>query len=229
MKVSKPIRYSSPALLALGAVLAFSKPAYALEPVFFDNAYKPQPGDMDMAPRYCMYTNLFRGVVPGGNNPAEIERWHSVMGETFIHMHHYCAALIETNRALFTSRSRKERLFYLDHSIYEFDYVIRNAAPDFKLLPEIFTKKGENLIRLDKGGQGIAELQRAIVLKPDYWPPYAYISDYFKEAGDIASAREWLEKGLSASPNTKALTQRLAELDTPQKKRKNDPQPPAER
>lgn len=229
MKISKPIRHSSPALLALGAVLAFTQPAYAFEPVFVDNAYRPQRGDMDMAPPYCKYTQLFRGVVPGGNNQAEIERWESVMGDTFIHMHHYCAALIETNRALFASRSRKERLFYLDHSIYEFDYIIRNATADFKLLPEIFTKKGENLIRLDKGPQGIAELQRAIALKPDYWPPYAYISDYFKEIGDVASAREWLEKGLSASPKTKALTQRLAELNTPQKKRKNDPQPAAER
>jgi tetratricopeptide (TPR) repeat protein len=184
---------------------------------------------MDMAPPYCRHTQLFRGVVPGGNNQAEIERWESVLGETFIHMHHYCAALIETNRALFASRSRKERLFYLDHSIYEFDYIIRNATPDFKLLPEIFTKKGENLVRLDKGAQGIAEFQRAIALKPDYWPPYAYISDYFKEVGDVAAAREWLEKGLSVSPNAKALRQRLAELDTPQKKRKSDSQPPAVR
>jgi tetratricopeptide (TPR) repeat protein len=229
MKVSRRIRYRSPALLVLGAVLAFTKPAYGFQPVFVDNTYRPQRGDLDMAPRYCMYTQLIRSAAPGGNNPEEIERWQSLMGETFIHMHHYCAALIETNRALYTSRSRQERLFYLDHSIYEFDYIIRNATPDFKLLPEIHTKKGQNLIRLDKGAQGIAELQRAIALKPDYWPPYAYISDYFKEVGDVASAREWLEKGLSASPNTKALTQRLAELNTPQSKRKNDPQPPAER
>lgn len=229
MKYSDPIRYRCPALLALGAVLAFTQPAYAFEPVFVDNAYRAQPRDMDAAPRYCMYTQLFRDIVPGGNNPAEIERWHSVMGESFIHMHHYCAGLIETNRALFASRSAKERVSYLDHSIQEFDYVIRNATPGFKLLPEIFTKKGENLLRLRRGAQGIGELLRAIALKPDYWPPYAYISDYYKEVGDVVSAREWLEKGLSAAPNTKALMRRLAELDAAQNKRKSDPPAPVRR
>ena len=43
--------------------------------------------------------------------------------------------------------------------------------------PEIFTKKGENLLRLDKTTQGIAELQRAIEMKSDYWPPRALSDD----------------------------------------------------
>ena len=97
------------------------------------------------------------------------------------------------------------------------------------MLPEIFTKKGENLIRLGRGPLAILELQRALESKPDYWPPYAAISDYFKEIGNLVQAREWVEKGLSTSPNTKALIQRLADLDAPQSKRKIDPLPPVGR
>ena len=165
--------------------------------------------------------------VPGGNNTEEIARWSLIMGPTFNAMHHYCWGLMNTNRALLLVRDQRWRAYHLNYSISEFDYVIRGAPRNFRLLPEILTKKGENLIRLDRGQDGIVELQRAIELKPDYWPPYAAISDYYKNIGELAQAREWLEEGLSASPNTKALMRRLAELNSPQIQRKTEP--PAER
>lgn len=191
------------------------------------------PREMAMLPSYCKYTQLIRQFVPGGNDRAELKRWTDLMGGMFMHMHHYCWGLMHTNKALFLAKNRKERMLHLNFSIREFDYVIRNAKPDFVLLPEILTKKGENLIRLGRAPQGIPELVHAIELKADYWPPYAVLSDYFKGTKDLAKAREWLEKGLSASPDAKALQQRLAELgggkgqqsaSPPQTK----PQPPAE-
>jgi len=163
----------------------------------------------------------------GGNNPAEIERWYSIMGPTFKHMHHYCWGLMKTNRALLFTRAPQHRTFYLDSSISEFDYVISYAPRDFILLPEILTKKGENLIRLGRASQGALELLRAIELKPDYWPPYAAVSDYYKEIGEIAKAREWLEKGLSVTPDVRALKSRLANLEGAKDKRKTAPQRPA--
>ena len=197
-----------------------------LLPIRLEAQMQYDPQSVAMLPPYCKYTQAFRGNVPGGNNPAEIERWTTIMGGTFNHMHHYCWGLMRTNRALYFGRTNQDRIRNLNSSIREFDYVIRNATSNFVLLPEIFTKKGENLIRLGRGPLGILELQRAIELKPDYWPPYAYLSDYYKEMGDRARAREWLEKGLSTSPNTKALMRRLAELDGPKGKRKSAPQRP---
>jgi len=178
-----------------------------------------------MLPRYCIYTQEFRQRVPGGNDQLKINYWKSAMGESvtgyalFEAMHHYCWGLMKTNRAVILTRDRKFRLFYLESSIGEFDYVIRLAQPDFVLLPEILAKKGENLIRLGKALLGIPELTRAIELKPDYWPPYAHLSDRYKDTGNFKTARDWLEKGLSAAPDTKALKQRLAELDAAGAKR----------
>jgi hypothetical protein len=51
------------------------------------------------------------------------------------------------------------------------------------------------------------------------------MSDYYKETGQLAKAREWLEKGLSVAPNANGLTRRLAELDGAKDKRKNAPKP----
>jgi tetratricopeptide (TPR) repeat protein len=185
-----------------------------------------EPREVAMLPAYCKYTQNFRERVPGGNNPAEIERWTTLMGSTFIHMHHYCWGLMNTNRALYLARTKRDRMFDLNNSILEFDYVIRNATPNFVMLPEILTKKGENLIRLGRSPHGMLELRRAIDLKPDYWPPYAYLSDYYKEIGDLAQAREWLEKGLSVTPDVKALKSRLAKLERAEDKRpRNGPRP----
>lgn len=175
--------------------------------------------DVPLLPKYCKYAQDFRGRVPGANIPAEIERWNSVLGPTFLHVHHYCYGLVATNRANLASRNNQERLFNLGRSIGEFDYVIERAPRDFPLLPEMLSRKGENLIKLRRAPEGVRALQQAIELKPDYWPPYAHISDYYKNLGEIAKARELLENGLANAPDTKALKQRLADLDSPKKKR----------
>ena len=167
-----------------------------------------------MLPRYCIHTQMFREKTPGGNNAQEIERWFSVMGDTFHHMHHYCLGLMSNNRAMLLARDPQIRRFYLQNAIIEFDYILERAPQDFVLLPEVLTKKGENLIRTGKAPIGIGQLERAIELKPDYWPPYAKMSDYLKDKGDLQRAREILEKGLSAAPDAQALKRRLAELDT---------------
>jgi tetratricopeptide (TPR) repeat protein len=166
-----------------------------------------------MLPGYCKYTQLFRAKVPGGNNQAEIDRWYAIAGQTFHAMHHYCWGLMKTNRAMLLTRERKYRKFYLEDSIIEFEYVLRYTPEDHVLLPEFLTKKGENLIRLDRPAQGMQDLARAVEAKPDYWPAYVVMSDHYKAIGDLKKAREVLERALSFSPDAKAVTRRLTELD----------------
>jgi tetratricopeptide (TPR) repeat protein len=199
------------------AALALLAPMYAeAQPQTYESS------QVNMLPVYCKYTQVFRERVPGGNNRAEIERWTTSMGSVFNHMHHYCWGLMASNRAAFLSNNREDRMRNLNGTLGEFEYVIQRAPPDFPLLPEILTRKGESLIQLDRAGEGMLELQRAIKIKADYAPAYAAMSDYYKETGQLAKARESLEKGLSAAPNAKALMRRLAALDAAKGKRKND-------
>jgi tetratricopeptide (TPR) repeat protein len=180
-------------------------------------------------PEYCRYTQNFRSCGPRATDKAEVDRWTRLMGPTFNHMHHYCMGLIDINHATYIAKSREERVSYLGHSVVEFDYVIERAPPDFSLLPEILTRKGESLIGMGRGPQGVAALRGAIDVDPSYWLPYATISDYYKETGDLAKAREWLQKGLSVAPNARGLTRRVAELDSTQAGRRKNATPPAER
>ncbi len=228
MRASKSVVYLSQAALVLGLVLAGGMPAHGQGggiPGYPDDVrYGYDPRELAMVPRYCIYTQYFRENVPGGNDAAEIERWYSTMGETFHAMHHYCWGLMKTNRAMFLARTPQLRTFYLNDAVSEYDFVIQRVKPGFPMLPEILMKKGDNLIRLGRGALGVQELERAIELKPDYWPPYTVLSDYYKATGDIKKAREALETALSFSPDAKALKTRLAELNEANVKRKTAPQ-----
>jgi tetratricopeptide (TPR) repeat protein len=182
-------------------------------PGYPDNIDAYDERDLQLLPRYCIYTLSYRQHIKRGNDPTEVAKWYELMGPTFHHMHHYCNGLVDTNRALLLAPNPRVRNFYLRASITEFDYVLERATPEFVMLPEILTKKGENLLRLDEYGEGLRALQQAIAAKPDYWPPYVVLSDFFKKKGNEDQAREWLERALKFAPDTKALTSRLAELD----------------
>ncbi len=225
MKGSDPTRGRCPALLALAAALSLAAPAHAAPPGYPNSPYAGDRREMAFLPRYCMYTQVFREAVPGGNNQGEIKRWTSSMGEIFNAMHHYCAGLIQTNRAVLHPGTPEERRFYLGDANGEFDYVIERSPQDFNLLPEILTKKGQNLVRLERGYLATVEFKRAIELKPDYWQAYAGLSDYYKTTGDFQKAREYLEKGLSSSPDADALKRRMKDLDAARAKRKAAPKP----
>jgi len=214
------------ALAAAGIVLAALAPAQSRAQ---DNGRGFDPREIHMLPMYCKYTQIYRRHLPGGDNPAEIARYTETMGDTFRHMHHYCWGLQTAYRAAFISTTREDKVANLSLSLGDFDYVLDRAPPDYPLLPEIHTKKGEALIQLDRAGEGLLEFQRAIKLKPSYWQAYAASSDYYKTTGQTAKAREWLEKGLEAAPNAQGLRQRMTEINTAKGKRRSDPQSSAER
>jgi tetratricopeptide (TPR) repeat protein len=192
-------------MIALAVSILATNAAYA--------QFRPDPKMLGLLPPYCRTSKVYNEQVPGGNNPVERERWKRVLGESnWHHIHHYCFGLEHTNSVLFKPLSKQERNHRLGVSIGEFDYVLERVRPDFALLPEILTKRGENLMRLGRGPEAIVTLMRAIETKRDYWPAYASLSDHYKETGDIKQARAWLEKGLTASPGATALQKRLGEL-----------------
>lgn len=196
----------------LAAFLAGSA-SWAAEmiPGYPDNVEAYDPREVALLPKYCKFTQLFRDEFRA--DPEEVKRWYEIMGPAFHAMHHYCWGLMKTNRALLLATTKQVRMFNLSSAIDEFNYVIRSSPPNFVMLPEILTKKGENLIRLGRPALGITELERAIQLKPDYWPPYAALSDHYKKRGDIATAREFLDKGLALAPDAKGLRTRRTELE----------------
>lgn len=205
-------------LAFLAGAVAVSTSTWSQDvPGYPDSVTAYDSREVAMLPRFCIYTQLFRDKVRGGNNTVEVNRWYGALGPTFHHLHHYCWGLMKTNRATLLSRSAQVRQFYLGDAIKEYDYVIERSPPDFILLPEILTKKGLNLVHLKRGPVAAIEFKRAIELNPTYWPPYAHLADYYKESGNLKEAREILEEGLKQAPEAIGLTRRLAELSDKKK------------
>ena len=164
-----------------------------------------EPHEVAQLPKYC-FSRMMR------NSNEDWKYWTAVMGPMYEHIHHYCRGMVLTNRAKNPQLSKIKREAELQYSIGEFDYVIRLAPRTFVLLPEILSKKAENLFKINQPAPATSAALVAIEVKPDYWPAYAAMSDGYKRMGDVKNARQWLEKGLAAAPDSKALSKRLSEL-----------------
>jgi tetratricopeptide (TPR) repeat protein len=176
----------------------------------------PRGGDMARLPPYCQYTQNFRNSVPEPTRSQQVEHWANLLGPSFDGLHHYCWGLLATFRSTDSRFSAEARRALLARSVDEFDYVLRNPREGLVVLPEIRTKKGQSLAQLKRAAEAIGEFQLAIQLKPDYWPPYAYLSDLYRDMGDRARAREVLEDGLKNVPDAQALLSRRSALQAGQ-------------
>ncbi len=186
-----------------------------LIPGYPSSARGYDPREVALLPPYCKYTQEFEEKVPGGTDKAEKAKWQATLGAAdFNALHHYCLGLMNANRGMFLARTEQVKNFFLEDALREYDYVIERVRPDLALLPEVFARKGDALLRLGLVPDGLAAIERAIRLKPDYWLPYAYAGDFFKRTGDVARARSWFEKGLAAAPESLALQSRMESLGT---------------
>jgi tetratricopeptide (TPR) repeat protein len=202
------------ACLAVAQVHAQQIPGYPLTVRGYD------PRELALLPPYCKYTQEFEEKVPGGADKVEKAKWQATIGAAdFNALHHYCWGLMNANRAMFLARTEEVKKFYLGEALREYAYVFEHTRPELPLLPEIHARKGDALLRLGQIPDGLAAIEHAVGLKPDYWLPYAYASDHFKRAGDVARARNWLEKGLAAAPESPALKSRVESLGSASAKR----------
>jgi len=196
--------------LTIGSVAV---PSLAQEiPGYRKDVYTADPREMALIPGYCAYTLLFRDATPGPNKLEMFNAWKEKVGDSFVHMHHYCAGLIKANRATLLARDRDTRQFLLNDAVIEYDYVITRVPETYILLPEILMKKGEALLLLNRGPVGVYYLEQAIELKPDYWPPYVKLADYYQNSGNLRKARETLEAGIAKAPDAQALVRRLESI-----------------
>lgn len=171
-----------------------------------------------LLPAYCKYT---QGGYVGHENPqqpsAQAKHWVNVFGGQGIsahhwRMHHYCYALIHMMRGQRSGLTLMEYRGAWQDVIGETDYLLQFFPSDFVLMPEILLNRGRAFLRLKKSGTALDNFQKAIELKPDYWPPYLEIANHYAEEGDKAKAIDMLLKGLQHAPNAKGLRIRLKEL-----------------
>ncbi len=120
---------------------------------------------------------------------AERQQWYTTMGKDFMHVHHYCWALILVGRGN-QSVSVSNRLANYKAAIANFDYVIRDVSSTFALKPEVFLRKGMTLRLMGEDAAASKEFVNAIQIKPDYTPAYAALIDLQLDLGNKGGGRE---------------------------------------
>lgn len=185
--------------LAVGLSVVGMTAALASKP---DNITK---GEIALLPPYCIDTMGFGYGDAHSNTSPRAGHWIGMMGKSFWAVHHYCWGLIDQQRAQFISTRSPIRTGTLERAIGNYQYTIRNATPDFVLLPEIYTKMGEAELMLSRLGPAYDAFQRAREIKPDYWPAYSKWTEVLIRSGQKADAKKLVKTGLEYSPDAKVL------------------------
>lgn len=171
-------------------------------------AQKPEnvtPAEMALLPDYCADVQGFKYGDASWNTSPRASYWVARMGPTFWHQHHYCWALIKKHRAMEPGVSPQVRNGRISNAIGDLEYVVRNAAPGFPLLPEVFYRIGEFQLLIDNQTAAKEALDNAVRIKPNYWPAYLLWANALAKVKLTREAASHLELGLRHSPNSPQL------------------------
>lgn len=160
--------------------------------------------DYSLLPPYCK-------ARASGNSPlAKLwEKRLNAHGEGFLHIHHYCSALHTINLAQrmipADEGQKKVRRRFYETATGGIGYMEENADPQFILWPQIYTTKAVALFALDRPGEAVNYLEKAIEKNKKFSKAYGMLADYWSKSGNKKSSIEILDEGLKYSPNSKIL------------------------
>lgn len=170
--------------------------------------WAPTQVEMATLPAYCAVK------FDEAKHAESAEMWRSTMGRgNFVHIHHYCAGLNFVNRARGMTSANKSRQGTLEGALRNFDYVLAHTQPDFYLRPEIMMSRGITLSMMNRTGEAIGDLMKAIEADPKQPRAYMTLTDvYSNKLKNRAKALETVTEGLRHNPDTRSLQRRYTEL-----------------
>lgn len=166
--------------------------------------WKPSPAEMATLPSYC--------AARFDEKSAAFKSWRDSMGSDFMHVHHYCAGLNFVNRARGMGSSNKDRRGTLEAALRNFDYMLAHTQPDFSLRPEILMNRGIALSMMNRTGEAVGDLLKAIEANPKQARAYMTLADMYDKQKNRSKALEIVTEGLRHNPDTKSLERRYTEL-----------------
>ncbi len=190
----------------LGAAVGSTSSAYG----GLDN-YQLTREEVALLPEFCRHTQLI--IERHGSAPAQRE-WVERVGPSFMHMHHYCIAVVAYVRSFRHTNSITDRKGYLGFAEDNLSYVVRNAEPTFALLPEVLFRRGQTRVRLGKIAEGIKDLEDAIAADPKHARAHYALAQALLGRNDRKGAEAALRTGLKHSPESRLLKSALAELQS---------------
>jgi tetratricopeptide (TPR) repeat protein len=181
-------------LLAVGAL--YGAPAVAYN-------FTPTESEWQMWPDYCKARYVTTGA--GGRSQfvnafprSSVETWRRALGEdTFEDIHHHCAAIAATSRALLEGDPKHRKAL--------FGYALDNASYAIQRTPTtsfIYVKIASNLATIENGlghpDRAIAYAQQAIDAQPKNEEGYYALAQLLYKQKKVKEARDVLVQGNEA-------------------------------
>jgi tetratricopeptide (TPR) repeat protein len=167
--------------------------------------FKPNAAELLRLPPYCQA----KFNLPQGS--AASNAWRDQIGENYKDLHHYCAGLNYVNR-YWGEQDPRQRSYYLQRALGNFDYMVKAEKPGFALRAELYLNRGEVFRIMRKPGQAIDDFKRALSINPNLEKPYLQLADLHKAGKSTARALETVTEGLRHIPDSKPLQRRYLEL-----------------
>lgn len=122
----------------------------------------------------------------------------------WLHMHHYCYALTDQQRAR-NAPNPQVRATALRDAIGNYMYVVNKAERGFWMRPQIYTELGRVLIETRAYPDATRWFTEAITFNPGYAQAYIGLIDVHRRTGNRAAALEAATAGLRKVPDYKPL------------------------
>lgn len=178
------------------ALIVFMLPSFGQKP---DNTTR---AEIARLPEYCPHT---MGFDFGHMESPKAAYWANIMGnKAWLALHHYCWGLLKLARGQ-DARDPQIRQSFFGQAILEYTYVLNRAEPNFILLPEILTRKGDLEVQLGRIPDAYDSFLAARRVKPDYWPAYSKWAEVLIKSAQKAEAKKLVREGLQYSPNSEVL------------------------
>jgi tetratricopeptide (TPR) repeat protein len=162
-------------------------------------------GERALLPEWCLDTQTFGYGDAWHNTSPRAGHWIKLMGQSFWASHHYCWGLVKMQRSSSVSYPPHMRTYYLQSAIDEMNYVVRNATPDYPLMPEVLTRMGECYVRQENYSAAYEIFEKARGLKPDYWPPYVRWAEVLMKFGKRQQALDLVDAVMKLAPDDAEL------------------------
>lgn len=170
--------------------LGLSLTAHASQP------YGPTVDEAKMLPDYCQ-------------NPVH---WNSILGPAATWNNHTCLGINWLNR-YYKSRTISEKRLSLKNALGDFNYSVSKLPSDFALMPEIYMYRGITYVQMDRVGEAVADLQKAIGMSPKLVRAHNELADLYEgKLSQPGKALEIVTEGLRHNPDVKSMQRRYTRL-----------------
>lgn len=194
------------ALLLMAATLV--APTTSVAYGGLDN-YQLTKDEVALLPEFCRHTQL---IIERHGSSAEQKMWIERVGPSFLHMHHYCIAVVAYVRSFRHSNTVNDRQGYLVFAWQNLSYVVRNAEAGFAFMPEVYYRRGQVSARQGRTDDALKDLEEALRGNPKHVRAAYELSQVLIAKGDHVRAEAVVKEALELTPGSRLLQTALAEI-----------------